>query len=115
MDADGHEFKKAPGPLFVSIRVYSWLVPFNFQFQKMGCTRDARVIVADRLLALPRELVRWQIEVFRHEFPKIALNNLLVLRCRRNDLRIKDDALPIDAIAVVKNAARRFGAAVPGG
>jgi hypothetical protein len=34
------------------------LVPFNFELQKMGRTRDAWVVAANRLLALPCEFVR---------------------------------------------------------
>src|ERR1700736_1162619 len=81
----------------------------------MGRAGDARVVVADGLLTLPPELVRRQIEVFRHEFPKIALDSLLVLRCRRNDLCLQDHSLPVDAIAVIEDAAWRFSAAAAGG
>jgi hypothetical protein len=91
------------------------LVSFNFELQKMGCTRDARIVVANRLLALPRELIRRQVEVLRHEFPKIVLDGLLVLGCRRNDLRVKDYALLVNTIAMVKNATWRFAAAVSRG
>src|SRR6516225_6314281 len=81
----------------------------------MGCAGDARVVVANGLFALPPELIGREIEVFRHEFPKIALDSFLILRCRWNDLRVENHSLPVNAITVVKNAAWRFGTAVARG
>src|ERR1035438_7157463 len=84
------------------------------QFQEVSGARDARIVIANRLLALPLQLVLWQRKTGLDKLPEIALYGLLVLRRGRNNFAIQDDAAVVDAIAVIADAARRFGAAVAG-
>ena len=46
--------------------------------------------------------------------PQIVFDGLLILRGRRNDFRIQDRSVFVDAVAMIEDAARRFGAAVAG-
>ena len=74
----------------------------------MGRARDARVVVTDGLLALPAELVNGQVDPRRHERTQIVLNGTLILSCRRRNVRVLDEALVIDGVAMIEYAARRF-------
>src|SRR5262249_48405778 len=80
----------------------------------MGRARNARIVIAHRLLAAPGQSLLRQIEVMGHEPPEVGLNALLILRGRRDDLRVDDQPPLINPIAVIEQTARRFGATVTG-
>ncbi len=75
---------------------------------------DARVVVADRLLAAMRELVVREVQRLLDDADEILLDRLLVLRGRRHDLRVEDRPCVVDLVAVPADPARRLAAAVPG-
>lgn len=79
----------------------------------MRCTGNARVIVADGLLALPGELLFRQVEVSRDKLPEVRFDGFLILRCRGNDLGIENGSLVVGPITMVEDATRRFGAPIP--
>ena len=79
----------------------------------MRRTRNARVVVADRLLALPGQLVERQVGARRDKGAQVGFDGGLILRRRRRDLCSDDSHLFIQHVAVAENAARRFGAATP--
>ena len=78
----------------------------------MGRAGDARIVIPHRLLAAPGQLFLRQIEIVGHELTKIGLNALLILRCRRDDLRVGDQSLLVNPVSVIEQSARRFGGAV---
>ena len=76
---------------------------------------DAGFVIADGLLTLPGERLPRQRQALRNELPEVILDALLVLRCRRHVLGVEDGATVVEPVAVIQDAARRFGAAVAGG
>jgi hypothetical protein len=74
---------------------------FNSQFQRVCGARNAWIVIAHGLLALPRELLLRQFEVLRDELTEITLDDSLVLRCRRNNLGIKNRATVVNPVAMV--------------
>src|SRR5579871_1221286 len=48
----------------------------------------------------------------RHKLPQVVLNGLLVLRGRRDDLRIEEDAGVVQGIPMIERPSRRFRAGV---
>src|SRR5215467_7223545 len=92
--------------------VVTSLFPLDFEPQKMGRARNARIVIAHRLLTAPSQSLLRQIEVMGHELPEVGLNALLILRGRRDDLRVDDQPLLINPKAVIEQTARRFGATV---
>ena len=75
----------------------------------MRRARDARVVVPDQLFAAVRELVFGELDVVAHELAEVALDRELVLRRRRDDLRVEDDALVVELVPVIEQAPRRLG------
>src|SRR5436853_7837142 len=60
--------------------VMTWLLcSVDMQFEEVCCARNARIIIADRLLAFPGELVLWQIYCLCHIAPEVVLNGFLIL------------------------------------
>src|SRR5215831_15726843 len=66
---------------------------------------NARVVVTNRLLALPGELLLRQRQGLRYEVGQIQLDPLLVLRRWRHDLGVENGAGVVEIIAVIQNAA----------
>jgi hypothetical protein len=62
------------------------------QVEEVGRARDARVVVADRLLAPPLQRVVVEVEVRLDEVEQVLLDRGLVLRGRRHDHRVGDRA-----------------------
>src|SRR5579862_8095007 len=85
------------------------LLTVGIEPQQVRRTGNTRVVVADGVLALEAQLIGWKVEMLWHEAPQVFLDDLLVLRRRRNDLGVEDDAAFIDAITVVEHTAGRFG------
>src|SRR5215510_3096141 len=94
------------------IAVVTSLFPLDFEPQEMGRARNARIVIAHRLLAAPGQSFLRQIEAVGRELPEIGLNALLILRGRRDDLSVGDQPLIINPVAVIEETARRFGATV---
>jgi len=61
----------------------------------MRRARNARVVVADRMLALPGQLVERQVGARRDEGAQVGLDGALVLRSRRRDLLGGDHELQL--------------------
>ena len=78
----------------------------------MGCAGDAGIVIAYELLALPRELVRRQPNVFFHEMLQVFLDSALVLGCGWHDFGVEYDAVVVDGVSVVEYSARCLSAAV---
>src|SRR6266568_6396079 len=83
--------------------------------QEVGRARDARIIVSNRLLALPRQFFRWQVKMLGDEFPQILFDGLLILRRGRDDLGVEDGALFVEPVAMIENPSRSFRTAEAGG
>ena len=81
----------------------------------MRGARNARIVVANRLLALPGELLLRQGQGLRHKMGQILLDPLLVLRRWRHDLGVKNGTSVVESIAVIQNAAWGLGAAIARG
>lgn len=77
----------------------------------MRRARNARAVVADRLLALPGQFVEWQMGARLDEGAQVGFDGDLVLRGRRRDLGGDDHAALVQHVAVIEDAARGFGAA----
>src|SRR6266545_7631209 len=92
--------------------VVTSLFALDFEAQKMSRAGDARIVIAHRLLATPSQLLLRQIEEPGHELTKIGLNALLILRCRRDDLRVGDQTILVNPVSMIEQSARRFGGAV---
>ena len=86
----------------------------QLQTQEVRRTRNARIVISDRLLALPLQLLLRKIEVFGHKFPEVLLDRFLVLRGGRNDLGVENCAALVDAVAMIKNTSRSLRARVSG-
>src|SRR3990170_5518506 len=89
------------------------LLPVYPQGEEVCGAGDAGVVVADSLLALPGEGVLREVDARFNESPEVRLDGLLVLCRGRYDLRVRDEALVVDGVAMVEDAARRLGAPVP--
>src|SRR6266542_2469109 len=94
------------------IAVVTFLFALDFEPQKMGRAGDTRIVIPHRLLTAPCQLFLRQIEIVWHELTKIGLNALLILRRRRDDLRVGDQCLLINLVSVIEQSARRFGGSV---
>jgi len=81
----------------------------------MGRARDARVVVTNRLLALPGQLLVAEVQPTSDEPTQIVFDTGLVLRGRRHDPGRGDETFRVDGEPVEQHAARRFGGAMPGG
>src|SRR5271166_6452648 len=88
---------------------------FDAQVQEVRGAGDARVVVADGLLALPLQLVFLDCKMGLDKLPEVTLDGFQVLRGRGNNLGVHDNAAVIEAIAVIEDSPRRFGAAVASG
>ena len=73
----------------------------------MRRTRNARVVVADRLLALPGQFVERQVCARLDKGAQVGIDGGLVLRGRRRDLRGDDHPLFIQPVAAVEDAVLR--------
>jgi len=78
----------------------------------VGRAGDARVVVADRLLALAGELGVIEVDPGLYEGAQVGLDGRLVLRRGRHDAGGLDDAVRVDLVAVVQGAPGRLGDAV---
>ncbi|HEU5204140.1 MAG TPA: hypothetical protein VFU17_07585, partial [Candidatus Limnocylindrales bacterium] len=78
----------------------------------MGGAGDARVVVADRLLALAGELSGGQVQAGLDEAAQVVFDLLLVLGGGRDDAGGGDQAVGIDAVTVVEDAPGLLVAAV---
>ena len=63
---------------------------------------DTGIVVADRLLAQPAQAFVIHIQVALHHVAQVFLNRALVLRGRRDYLRLEDGPGGVHAIAVVE-------------
>src|SRR4051794_14500437 len=77
----------------------------------MRRARDARVVVADGLLAEVAQPVVLELEVAGEEAAQGGLDRGLVLRGGRDGLRLEDRAVLVEPIAVPAQSARRLGPA----
>src|SRR5581483_10062239 len=84
----------------------------HLELQEVRRARDARVVVADRLLAEQGEPVVRHLQRALDDAPQVLLDRPLVLRRRRDDLRLEDRAVAVDRVAVPQDPARRLRAAV---
>src|SRR6266571_9540513 len=78
----------------------------------MGGAGDARIIIANGLLTLPGQVLIRKMQRLRHKVPEIAFDGFLVLRRLRHALCTENLSLIVDAIAMIKRAARRFGTGI---
>ena len=69
---------------------------------------NAGIVIPHRLLATPFELFVRKIEPARNEGGQILLDAGLILRRRRHDLGVRDGAVFLDPVTVIKEAARCF-------
>ena len=69
-------------------RTEGGLGALHIELQEVGGARDARVIVADRLLALPLQFVIGEVEVPGYKTVQVFLDRALILRRGRNDARV---------------------------
>ena len=81
-------------------------------FEKMRRARNARVVVADTLLATSLQRIVVQIEGGVRDFSHVFFDDPLVLRGGRNEAGFEKRAVVIEAIALIKDAARCLGAGV---
>jgi len=72
-------------------------------------------MVANALLAAGLQCVVVEIEAGSRDVSQIPFDDTLVLRGWRNDACLKDRALSIETVAVIKDAAGRLGARVADG
>src|SRR6516165_8325851 len=84
------------------------------QVEEMSGAGDARVVAADGLLAFPGELLVRKLEPVGDECAQVGFDDPLVLRGRRDDLRVGDGAVGVELVAMVDQAAWRLGAAESG-
>src|SRR5690242_1621520 len=87
----------------------------HLQLQEMRRARDARVVVADALLATGLQRILFEIEGGICDLSQIIFDDALVLRSWRDKVGFEDRAIGIETIAVIKDAARRLGAGVSHG
>ena len=80
----------------------------------MGGAGDARVVVPDRLLDLPLEGLRRDIQPRLHEGPEVLLDRRQVLGGGRDDPGLLDLPVGADPVAVVEDSTRGLGTAAPG-
>ena len=66
----------------------------------MRRTRDARVVVADRLLAAPLQVVVIEIKSAFDDAAQILFDRELILRRRRHDPCVQDVAVVVDLVLV---------------
>src|SRR5208283_6232192 len=81
----------------------------------MRGTGDARVVVADALLAPGLQRIVVEIERDGCDFSQIVFDDTLVLGGRRDKRSLKDRAFAIETVAVIEDAAGRLGAGVARG
>lgn len=89
----------------------------DVQFQEVGRTRDARVVVADGPLAQPGELglgALTPVEPGLDQPAQVLLDGALVLGGRRNDACVRDTPPAVERVAVVEQASWRLRSAVTG-
>src|SRR5208282_818946 len=75
----------------------------------MRRTRNARIVVADALLATSLQYVLVAIEIGGRDGAQILFDDRLVLRRGRNEPGIEDRPFRIEPIEMIEQAARRFG------
>ena len=80
----------------------------------MCCAWNARIIIPNRLFALPREFICREINIFRNEREQIVFYLFLVLWCWGNNFRFLYYSVCIHPVFVIENSSRRFCAAVTG-
>jgi hypothetical protein len=80
----------------------------------VGRAGDARVVIADRLLALPGQALIVEIQPAGDEPAQVVFDAGLILRRGRHDPGGGDEAFGVDGEPVEQHAARGFGRAVPG-
>src|SRR5215472_4057433 len=85
------------------------------QVEEVGRAGDARVVVADGLLADPGQLLVVEIEPVLDEPAQVVLDGPLVLGRRRDDARTANAPVSVDVVPVVEDAAGCYGHAVAGG
>src|SRR4051812_4172209 len=83
---------------------YVTLVGIELEPQEVGGARDARVVVAYRLLALARELLFGQVYPLGHEATQVVLDRPLVLRGGRHYFGLEDSSIVVQRVAVVEDA-----------
>src|SRR5215467_9030937 len=86
--------------------------PVYLQLQEVRCAGNARVMVAYALLATGLQRIVCEIQRGIRDLSHVLFDDILILRGRRNEARVEDRALRIQAISVIKDAARRLGAGV---
>ena len=80
----------------------------------MGRAGDARVVVANRLLALPGQALIVEIQPVGHEPAQVVFDAGLILRRGRHDPGGGDEAFGVEGVPVEQHAARRFRGTMPG-
>src|SRR5450631_2338607 len=95
-----------PTPMTTAPARENALGTLDVELEEVRRARDARVVVADRLLALPLQLVVGQVEVAGHEAAQVLLDRTLILGRGRHDASIADRAGGIDLIAMPEYPAR---------
>src|SRR6516225_626205 len=86
--------------------------PVYLQFQEVCRAGNARVMVANTLLAPGLQRLLIETQPGRCDLPQIFFDDILVLRGRRNERGIENRPVGIETIAVIKNPARRLGTGV---
>ena len=78
----------------------------------MCCAGDARIVIADALLAPISQRILVEIEAGGRDLAHILFDDSLVLRGRRGEAGVDDRAFGVDLVTVIQDAARRLGAAM---
>src|ERR1019366_5700194 len=81
----------------------------QLQPQEVGGAGDARVVVAHGLLAAVTELIVGQVQPLADEARQIGFDAGLVLGRGRNNARLGDAPIRLQAVAMVEQATRRLG------
>src|SRR5215472_11838661 len=79
----------------------------------MRRARNTRVVVTNRLFAFPDGLLRRQCSDLPRILAQIVLDSFLILRGRWNNPGGQDEAVLVERITMIKDAARRFGDCLP--
>ena len=108
-----HGAASCPTPITTTDARRPASVTIDCEPEEVGRARDARIVVADRLLAAQGELLVGEIEAAFDDRAQILLDRELVLRGGRHDPGVEDRAVLVDLVAVVEQAPWGLGGAVP--
>src|SRR5579883_1072189 len=97
-----------------SLMACSFSRSLDLQFEKVRGAGDTGIIIADRLLTLPGELVLRQVEMLLDIVTQIILDGFLVLRRRGDNPGLANDPLVVKHVAVVEDTARSLRAGAAG-